>query len=110
MGRTTTVLVHAYLTTPATQSLVVPVALTGSAKAVTASGPGHDPQDRIRRRLAGRVDLTFRKRVGTTAGAMHGYLLARCSDGNFIFEPEVEFADGNVARGMLAEGCNPAGS
>ena len=38
----------------------------------------------------------------------HGYLLARCSDGNFVFEPEARFDDGNLARGLLAQGCNTA--
>lgn len=106
VGRTTTVLVHAYLTTPAVQSLVVPVALTKVSK----GGYGLRALVTIPKIASGggslaRLDLTFRKRVRTTGGAMRGYLLARCSDGNFVFEPEVEFADGNLARGTLAEGC-----
>ena len=56
-----------------------------------------------------RFDLTFRKRVSDHRAAPGtATCSARCSDGNFVFEPEVEFADGNIARGLLAEGCNPA--
>jgi hypothetical protein len=110
VGSTTTLLLHAYLTVPAPQAIVVPVALTrlpkgeyGLRALVTipriAAGAGS---------LAA-VDLSLRKQVATTGGGKHGYLLARCSDGNFIFEPEVEFEDGSGARGLLAIGCTPRG-
>ena len=52
-----------------------------------------------------RFDLSLRRQVATTAGGKHGYLLAKCSDGNFVFEPEVEFDDGSCARG-----CSPSGA
>jgi hypothetical protein len=110
VGMTTTILVHAYLTVPAIQALVVPIALTK----VTGGGYGLRALVTIPRIASGagslaRFDLAFRKRVTTVGGARHGYLLARCSDGNLVFEPEVEFDDGNFARGLLAEGCDPAG-
>jgi hypothetical protein len=108
-GRTTTLLVHAYLTAPVTQAIVVPVALTKLAK----GGYGMRAQATIPKIAGGsgslaRFDLTLRRQVATTAGGKHGYLLARCSDGNFVFEPEVEFIDGNLARGLLAQGCHTA--
>jgi hypothetical protein len=108
-GRTTTLLIHAYLTAPVTQAIVVPIVLTKLAK----GGYGLLAQVTIPKIAAGsgslaRFDLTMRRQVATVAGGKHGYLLARCSDGNFVFEPEVEFEDGNLARGLLAQGCNTA--
>jgi hypothetical protein len=106
-GRTTTVLVHAYLPAPVSQALVVPITLTKLAK----GGYGMLAQSAIPTIAAGagslaRFELTLRRQVATASGKKHGYLLARCSDGNFVFEPEVEFNDGNLARGLLAQGCN----
>jgi hypothetical protein len=108
-GRTTTVLVHAYLGPPVSQAIVVPIALVKLAK----SGYGIQAQATIPSIAAGAgsiaaFDLTLRRKVATTAGAKHGYLLARCSDGNLVFEPEVQFDDGNLARGLLAQGCGTA--
>lgn len=110
-GNTTTVLLHAYFTIPAPQAVVVPIVLTKLPKGQyglralatiprIANGAGS---------LA-RVDLSLRRQVATTRGKKRGYLLAKCSDGNFVFEPEVEFEDGSGARGLLAFGCTPKGS
>jgi hypothetical protein len=108
-GRTTTLLVHAYLSAPVSQAIVVPFALTRLAK----GGYGMRAQATIPKIAGGsgsvaRFDLTLRRQVATSAGGRHGYLLARCSDGNFVFEPEVEFLDGDLARGTLAQGCQTA--
>jgi hypothetical protein len=108
-GGTTSVLVHAYISTPAAQALVVPITLTRLAK----GGYGMRAQATIPKIAGGAgslasFDLALRRLVATSAGKKHGYLLARCSDGNFVFEPEVEFDDGNLARGLLAQGCNTA--
>jgi len=108
-GRTTTLLVHAYLSAPVAQAIVVPFALTRIAK----GGYGMRAQATVPKIAGGsgsvaRFDLTLRRQVATTTGGRHGYLLARCSDGNFVFEPEVEFLDGDLARGTLAQGCHTA--
>jgi hypothetical protein len=108
-GRATTVLVHAYLAAPVSQALVVPITLTRLAK----GGYGLRAQAAIPKIAGGsgslaRFELTLRRQVATNGGGKHGYLLARCSDGNFVFEPEVEFIDGTLARGLLAEGCKTA--
>jgi hypothetical protein len=108
-GRTTTLLVHAYLSAPVDQAIVVPFALTRLAR----GGYGLRAQATIPEIAGGsgsvaRFDLTLRRQVATTAGGRHGYLLARCSDGNFVFEPEVEFLDGDLARGTLVQGCHTA--
>jgi hypothetical protein len=109
-GGTTTVLLHAYVTSPAPEAIVVPITLTRLPKGdyglrafVTipriAAGAGS---------LAA-FDLSLRRQVATTGGKKHGYLLGRCSDGNFVFAPEVEFDDGSGANGLLAFGCTPKG-
>jgi len=108
-GRTTTVFVHAYLSAPVAQAIVVPITLTKFPK----GGYGMVAQAAIPTIAGGagslaRFDLTIRREVATVAGKRHGYLLAKCSDGNFVFEPEVEFDDGNLARGLLAQGCDAA--
>lgn len=106
-GPTTTLFVHAYLSAPVTQAIVVPFTLTRLA----GSGYGMRAQATIPRIAGGagsvaRFDLTMRRLVGTAAGGKHGYLMARCADGNLVFEPEVEFESGNSARGLLALGCD----
>jgi hypothetical protein len=105
-GPTTTLFVHAYLSTPVTQAIVVPIALTRLAR----GGYGMRAQATIPKIAGGagsvaRFDLTMRRQVATVAGGRHGYLLARCADGNLVFEPEVEFEGGDSARGVLAQGC-----
>jgi hypothetical protein len=110
VGSTTTVLLHAYLTFPAPEAIVVPILLTKLRKGAY----GLRALATIPRIAAGAgslaaFDLSLRKQVATTGGKKHGYLLGRCSDGNFIFEPEVEFEDGSGARGLLAIGCTPKG-
>jgi len=106
-GRTTTLLIHAHLLAPVSQAIVVPITLTKIPK----GGYGMLAQAAIPTIAGGagslaRFDLTIRRQVPTASGKKHGYLLAKCSDGNFVFEPEVQFDDGNLARGLLAQGCD----
>jgi hypothetical protein len=109
-GRTTTVLIHAYLTGPTPEAIVVPVTLTRLPKgsfglrarvAVPAIAGGAGS-------LAS-FDLTFAKRVYSDGGRKHGYLMAKCTDSNIVFEAEVTFVDGNFARGTLVRPCLPRG-
>jgi hypothetical protein len=108
-GGTTTVYLHAYITSPTPEAIVVPVVLTKLAKGSfglrarvsvprIASGTGS---------LAG-FDLTFQKRLFSKGGRKHGYLMAKCDDSNFVFDAEVRFVNGNLARGTLAQPCRPA--
>jgi hypothetical protein len=109
-GTTTTVLLHAYLSSPTPEAIVVPIALRklprGSfglrariAVPTIASGTGS---------LAS-FDLTFARRLYSNNGRKHGYLMAKCVDSNFVFDAEVRFVDGNLARGTLATPCLPRG-
>jgi hypothetical protein len=106
-GPTTTLFVHAYLSAPVTQAIVVPITLTR----LTKGGYGMRAQATFPKIAGGagsvaRIDLTMRRLVATVAGGKHGYLMARCADGNLVFEPEVEFESGSRARGVLAQGCD----
>jgi hypothetical protein len=109
-GPTTTVYLHAYIASPTPEAIVVPVVLTKLAKGSfglrarvsvprIASGTGS---------LAG-FDLTFPKRLFSKGGRKHGYLMAKCDDSNFVFDAEVRFANGNLARGTLVRPCVPRG-
>jgi hypothetical protein len=109
-GRTTTVLVHAYISTPAPEAIVVPIAL----RKLSGSGYGTVALATIPKIAGGagslaRVDLAMRRQVAAAGGRRHGYLLARCADGNLVFEPEVEFEGGSRARGVLAQSCRSRG-
>jgi hypothetical protein len=108
-GPTTTVYLHAYITSPIPEAIVVPVVLTKLAKGSfglrarlsvprIASGTGS---------LAG-FDLTIGRRLYTQKGRKHSYLMGKCTDSNFVFDAEVRFASGNLARGTLAQPCRPA--
>lgn len=109
---TTTILVHAYLSSPVVQAIVVPIVLTKQ----TTGGYGMRALVTVPKIASGygslaAVDLTFRRQVAAGEGKKHGYLLARCSDGNFVFAPKVEFEDGSGANGLLAFGCmHPEGT
>jgi hypothetical protein len=109
-GRTTTVLIHAYLTSPRPEAIVVPVTLTRLPKGsfglrarvgvpAIASGAGSLTS----------FDLTIAKRIYSDGGRKHGYLMAKCTDSNIVFDAEVTFVDGNLARGTLVRPCLPRG-
>jgi hypothetical protein len=109
-GTTTTVLLHAYLTSPIPEAIVVPVTLRKLPKGIfglrariavptIASGAGS---------LAS-FDLTFSRRLYSSKGRKHGFLVAKCVDSNFVFDAEGRFVDGNLARGTLVAPCLPRG-
>lgn len=109
-GRVTTVFLHAYLSSPVSEAIVVPVTLTKLPK----GGYGMRALVTVPKIAAGAgslvgLDLAFRKQVAAAGGGKHGYLLAKCSDGNFVFEPGVEFEGGAFARGTLVSGCAQRG-
>jgi hypothetical protein len=109
-GTVTTVYLHAFIAGPAPEAIVVPVALTKLPKGsfglrakigvpTIAAGAGS----------LSSFDLTFAKRLYSNAGRKHGYLMAKCVDSNFVFDAEVRFVDGNLARGTLVRPCLPRG-
>jgi len=110
-GRTTTVLVHAYLSAPVSQALVVPITLTKLAK----GGYGMLAQSTIPAIAAGagslaRFDLTLRRQVATASGKKHGYLLAKCDTGKFLAQAEAKFANGDqIGPAQITRACTPKG-
>jgi hypothetical protein len=108
-GGTTTILLHAYLSVPAPQAIVVPIVLAKLPKgSYGLRATATIPKIADGAGSLAALELSLRRQV-TANGKKHGYLMAKCSDGNFVFEPEVEFEDGSGARGVLAFGCTPAG-
>jgi hypothetical protein len=108
-GKATTIFVHAYITVPVVQAIVVPVTLTKRKGAYGLRARVTVPEIASGTGSLTAFDLSFKRQVATNGGGKHGYLLAKCSDGNLVFEPEASFADGGLARGLLALGCTPAG-
>jgi hypothetical protein len=110
VGGTTTIYIHAYLTSPVTTAIVTTVKIskehngrygTRSIASVPKIAGG-----------AGSVtafSLTFQKRLFTYKGKQHGYLLAKCSDGHFDAEAEAVFTDGSRAKGKIVRACTPKG-
>jgi hypothetical protein len=107
--KTTTILIHAYLTVPTPEAIVVPVTLTKRKGAYGLRARVAVPEIASGAGSVTAFDLSFKRQVATSGGGKHGYLLANCSDGNLVFEPEASFSDGGLARGLLALGCTPAG-
>lgn len=110
-GATTTIYIHAYLTSPVTAAVVTTVTVSkvkngrygirsiasipkiaGGAGAVTA------------------FTLTFPKKLFAYQGQKHGYLLAKCADGHFDAEATVKFSDGTkVGPAKIVRACTPKG-
>ena len=100
-GGKTTLLIHAFLATPVTASLV-----TDGRRPETPQRPlraeigRDDPEDR---QLPGSVknfNLTINKK---------GYLLAKCPDGHIDAQGEAIFKDGTEAKGAVTRPCTPEG-
>lgn len=110
-GGTTTIFIHAYLTTPVTAALVTTVKIskehngrygTRSVALVPKIAGG-----------AGSVTaftLTFQKKLIAYKGHKHGYLLAKCADGHFAAQAEAKFRDGTqIGPGKVVRACTPKG-
>jgi hypothetical protein len=109
-GGTTTIYIHAYLTSPVTAAVVTTVKISKEHKGrygtrSIASVP----------KIAGgsgsvtAFSLTFQKKLFTYKGKQHGYLLAKCADGHFDAEAEAVFTDGTKLGGKIVRACTPKG-
>jgi hypothetical protein len=110
-GGTTTIYIHAYLSTPVTAALVTTVKIKEEHKGrygvrSVASVP----------KIAGYAgsvrafSLTFKKKLFAYKGRRHGYLLARCADGHFDAQAEARYHDGSrVGPGRIVRACRPKG-
>jgi hypothetical protein len=109
-GGTTTIFIHAFLTSPVTAAVVTTVKISKEHKGrygtrSIASVP----------RIAGgsgsvtAFSLTFAKKLFAYKGKKHGYLLAKCSDGHFDAQAEAVFTDGSKLGGKITRACTPKG-
>lgn len=100
-GGTTTIFIHAFLSTPVTAAVVTTVKISKEHKGrygtrSVASIP----------KIAGYAgsvksfNLTINKR---------GYLLAKCTDGHIDAQGEAVFHDGTKAKGAVTRPCTPKG-
>jgi hypothetical protein len=100
-GGTTTLLIHAYLSSPVSAAIVTtvkvkkhnngPYGLKSVATVPTIAGG------------AGSV-TNF-----TLAITKKGYLTAKCTDGNIVAQGEALFSDGTKAKGSVVRPCTPTG-
>jgi hypothetical protein len=109
-GGTTTIYVHAFLTTPITAAVVTTVKVkkvkngrygTRSVASVPKIANGVGSVTAFR--------LTFQKKLFPYKGVKHGYLLAKCPDGHFDAEAEALFLNGEKLGGKITRACTPKG-
>lgn len=110
-GGTTTLYIHAYLTSPITSALVTTVKLSKEH-----NGPYGTKSVASVPKIAGgdgsvtAFSLTFPKKLIPYKGKKHGYLLAKCSNGKFLAQAEAKFADGTkVGPAQIVRACTPKG-
>lgn len=109
-GGVTTIYIHAYLTNPIAAAIVTTVKISKEHK-----GPYGTRSVASIPKIAGgsgsvtAFSLTFKKKLFTYKGQKHGYLLAKCSNGQFKAQAEAVFADGNKLGGKIVRACTPKG-
>ena len=110
-GGTTTLYIHAYLTSPIAAAIVTTVKISKEHK-----GPYGTRSVASIPKIAGGAgsvtafSLTFPKKLFTYKGKKHGYLLAKCSNGKFLAQAEAKFSDGTkVGPAQVVRACTPKG-
>ena len=110
-GGTTTIYIHAFLSTPVTAAVVTTVKISKEHK-----GRYGTKSIATIPKIAGYAgsvkafNLTFQKKLFAYKGKKHGYLLAKCSDGHFDAQAEASFHDGTkVGPGKITRACTPKG-
>ncbi len=107
----TTIYIHAYLTSPVTAAIVTTVTISKEHK-----GPYGTHSIALVPKIAGGAgsvtafSLTFAKKLFAYKGKKHGYLLAKCSNGKFLAQAEIKFADGTkIGPAKIVRACTPKG-
>jgi hypothetical protein len=110
-GGTTTIYIHAFLTTPVTAAVVATVKITKEHK-----GPYGTRSVASIPKIAGYAgsvkafSLTFQKKMFSYKGKKHGYLLAKCANGKFVAQAEAKFHDGTqIGPAQIVRACTPKG-
>jgi hypothetical protein len=110
-GGTTTIYIHAFLTSPVTAALVTTVKI-----AKEHNGPYGLRSIATVPKIAGYAgsvsafNLTFQKKLFAYKGRKHGYLLAKCANGHFLAQAELKFHDGTkIGPAKIVRACTPKG-
>jgi hypothetical protein len=100
-GATTTLFIHAFLSSPVTAAIVTTVKVKKHN-----SGP------------YGLQSVATIPKIANGAGSVtafsltinkKGYLTAKCTDGNIVARGEAKFSDGTKAKGSVVRPCTPKG-
>jgi hypothetical protein len=110
-GKTTTIYIHAFLTSPVAAAIVTTVKISK-----TKNGPyGIRSIASVPKIVNGNgsvtaFSLTFPKKLFAYKGTKHGYLLAKCADGDFLAQAEARFSDGTkIGPAKIVRACTPKG-
>ena len=110
-GGTTTILIHAFLTSPVTAAVVTTVKISKEH-----NGPYGLRSIATIPKIAGYAgsvrafNLSFEKKEFPYRGKKHGYLLARCATGKFVAQAEAKFHDGTqIGPAQIIRPCTPKG-
>jgi hypothetical protein len=109
-GGTTTIFIHAFLTSPVTAAIVTTVKIKKEHK-----GPYGIRSIASVPKIANGVgsvtafSLTFQKRLFAYKGRKHGYLLAKCANGSFKAQAEAVSLNGEKLGGRIVRACTPKG-
>jgi hypothetical protein len=110
-GGTTTIFVHAFLSSPVTAAVVTTVKISKEhrgrygIRSVAAIPKIANYAGSVRA-----FNLTFEKKLFAYKGRKHGYLLAKCPDGHFEAQAEAIFHDGTrLGPAKITRACTPKG-
>jgi hypothetical protein len=110
-GGVTTILIHAYLTSPVVAAVVTTVKISKEH-----NGPYGIRSIASVPRIAGgngsvtAFNLTFKKALFAYKGRKHGYLLAKCANGSFKAQAEAVFFSGDkIGPAKIVRPCTPKG-
>jgi hypothetical protein len=110
-GGKTTIFIHAFLTNPISAAIVTTVKIAKEKK-----GPyglrsiATVPKNANGQGSVTAFNLTFPKKLFAYKGKKHGYLLAKCDDGNFVAQAEIKFSNGDkLGPAKIVRACTPKG-
>jgi hypothetical protein len=110
-GGTTTIYIHAFLSTPVTAAVVTTVKISKEHKGrYGTKSVATIPKIANYAGSVTAFSLTFAKKLFAYNGKKHGYLLAKCTDGHFDAQGEASFHDETkVGPAKITRACTPKG-
>jgi hypothetical protein len=110
-GNTTTIYIHAFLTSPVAAAIVTTVKVSKENK-----GPYGTKSVASIPKIAGGAgsvtafSLLLKKQLFSYQGRKHGYLLAKCANGQFKAQAEAIFSNGTkIGPATITRACSPKG-